>query len=84
MADNQANRPHRPAKEKKKHTGGDNPKAFAFAKPGKLQKAAARSHDVCLVAILLTVYGKKMTFLLEPRLTQARNRSKKSDYTCLW
>lgn len=24
-----------------------NPKAFAFSKPGKLQKAAARSQDVC-------------------------------------
>ncbi|CAI4217084.1 unnamed protein product, partial [Parascedosporium putredinis] len=23
-----------------------NPKAFAFANPGKLQRAAARSHDV--------------------------------------
>ncbi|KAK8217273.1 Glycoside hydrolase 2 (Mannanase, beta-galactosidase) [Zalaria obscura] len=46
MADNQANRPHRAPKEKKAHSGGPNPKAFAFAKPGKLQKAAVRSHDV--------------------------------------
>jgi len=45
MADNQTNRAHRRAKEKKKHSG-ENPKAFAFARPGKLQKAAARSHDV--------------------------------------
>ncbi|KAL8923372.1 MAG: hypothetical protein Q9208_004642 [Pyrenodesmia sp. 3 TL-2023] len=44
--DDQANRPHRPAKVKKKHTGDKNPKAFAFANPGKLQKQAARSHDV--------------------------------------
>ncbi|KAI9709028.1 MAG: hypothetical protein M1812_007784 [Candelaria pacifica] len=44
--EDQANRPHRKTKEKKKHTGGPNPKAFAFARPGKLQKQAARSHDV--------------------------------------
>ncbi|KAL9594781.1 MAG: hypothetical protein Q9219_006840 [cf. Caloplaca sp. 3 TL-2023] len=42
----QANRPHRKAKVKKKHTGDKNPKAFAYAKPGRLQKQAARSHDV--------------------------------------
>jgi hypothetical protein len=24
-----------------------NPKAFSFANPGRLQKTAARSHDVC-------------------------------------
>ncbi|KAI9847116.1 MAG: Glycoside hydrolase 2 (Mannanase, beta-galactosidase) [Thelocarpon superellum] len=46
--EDQANRPHRKAKEKKttKHSGGPNPKAFAFANPGRLQKQAARSHDV--------------------------------------
>ncbi|MCJ1478091.1 Glycoside hydrolase 2 (Mannanase, beta-galactosidase) [Lambiella insularis] len=44
--DDQANRPHRKPKEKKKHTGGPNPKAFAYAAPGRLQKQAARSHDV--------------------------------------
>ncbi|KAL8658775.1 MAG: hypothetical protein Q9202_007430 [Teloschistes flavicans] len=46
--EDQANRPHRKAKVKKKHTGGlnKNPKAFAYAHPGKLQKQAARSHDV--------------------------------------
>ena len=61
--DDQANRPHRKTKEKKKHTDGNcsgflvarntltafigsNPKAFAFANPGRLQKQAARSHDV--------------------------------------
>ncbi|KAL8706792.1 MAG: hypothetical protein Q9201_000218 [Fulgogasparrea decipioides] len=44
--EDQANRPHRKAKVKKKHTGDKNPKAFAYAKPGKLQKQAARSHDV--------------------------------------
>ncbi|KAL8951994.1 MAG: hypothetical protein Q9222_002062 [Ikaeria aurantiellina] len=44
--DDQANRPHRKAKVKKKHTGDKNPKAFAYANPGKLQKQAARSHDV--------------------------------------
>ncbi|KAL8761388.1 MAG: hypothetical protein Q9184_002483 [Pyrenodesmia sp. 2 TL-2023] len=44
--EDQANRPHRPAKVKKKHTGDKNPKAFAYANPGKLQKQAARSHDI--------------------------------------
>ncbi|KAK4985014.1 Glycoside hydrolase 2 (Mannanase, beta-galactosidase) [Elasticomyces elasticus] len=46
MADNQANRAHRKTKEKKPHSGGPNPKAFAYANPGRLQKQAARSHDV--------------------------------------
>ncbi|SPO05877.1 related to GTP-binding protein Bms1p, required for distinct steps of 40S ribosome biogenesis [Cephalotrichum gorgonifer] len=41
----QVHKPHRKAKEKKKQTG-ENPKAFAFANPGKLQKQAARSHDI--------------------------------------
>jgi hypothetical protein len=45
MAD-QGNRPHRTTKEKKPHTGDKNPKAFAFNAPGRLQKTAARSHDV--------------------------------------
>ncbi|KAL8837244.1 MAG: hypothetical protein Q9170_002617 [Blastenia crenularia] len=44
--DDQANRPHRKTKVKKKHTGDKNPKAFAYANPGRLQKQAARSHDV--------------------------------------
>ncbi|KAL8899688.1 MAG: hypothetical protein Q9207_006073 [Kuettlingeria erythrocarpa] len=44
--EDQANRPHRPAKVKKKHTGDKNPKAFAYAHPGRLQKQATRSHDV--------------------------------------
>ncbi|GAB0132713.1 hypothetical protein EsDP_00001141 [Epichloe bromicola] len=42
----QLHKPHRKSKEKKKHTGENNPKAFAFSKPGKLQKAAARSQDI--------------------------------------
>ncbi|KAF2684036.1 GTP binding protein Bms1 [Lentithecium fluviatile CBS 122367] len=47
MADqDQANRPHRKVKEKKAHTGDRNPKAFAYAAPGRLQKQATRSHDV--------------------------------------
>ncbi|KAF2198108.1 ribosome biogenesis protein-like protein [Delitschia confertaspora ATCC 74209] len=47
MADaDQSNRPHRKSKEKKAHTGGPNPKAFAFSAPGRLQRQAARSHDV--------------------------------------
>ncbi|OAL47534.1 DUF663-domain-containing protein [Pyrenochaeta sp. DS3sAY3a] len=45
MAD-QGNRPHRPAKEKKAHSGGPNPKAFAYAAPGRLRKQAARSTEV--------------------------------------
>ncbi|KAF1994293.1 DUF663-domain-containing protein [Amniculicola lignicola CBS 123094] len=45
MAD-QTNRAHRKTKEKKPHTGERNPKAFAFSTPGRLQKQAARSHDV--------------------------------------
>ncbi|KAI9825066.1 MAG: Glycoside hydrolase 2 (Mannanase, beta-galactosidase) [Thelocarpon impressellum] len=44
--EDQANRPHRKSKEKKKHSGGPNPKAFGYANPGRLQKQAARSHDV--------------------------------------
>ncbi|KAL8668395.1 MAG: hypothetical protein Q9168_006978, partial [Polycauliona sp. 1 TL-2023] len=44
--EDQANRPHRKPKVKKKHTGDKNPKAFAYANPGKLAKQAARSHDV--------------------------------------
>ncbi|KAI1470859.1 DUF663-domain-containing protein [Daldinia caldariorum] len=42
----QAHKPHRKSKEKKKPTGDHNPKAFAFSRPGKLQRAAARSHDI--------------------------------------
>ncbi|KAI9752018.1 MAG: NAD-dependent isocitrate dehydrogenase [Chaenotheca gracillima] len=45
--EDQANRPHRKTKEKKaNHSGAPNPKAFAYAHPGKLQRQAARSHDV--------------------------------------
>ncbi|KDB20085.1 hypothetical protein H109_07947 [Trichophyton interdigitale MR816] len=44
----QSNRPHRKSKEKgkKKDHGGPNPKAFAVNNPGKLQRQAARSHDI--------------------------------------
>ncbi|RDA91668.1 hypothetical protein CP533_0068, partial [Ophiocordyceps camponoti-saundersi (nom. inval.)] len=43
----QVHKPHRKSKEKKKKQSGDrNPKAFAFSKPGKLQKTAARSQDI--------------------------------------
>ncbi|KAI0161750.1 DUF663-domain-containing protein [Hypoxylon sp. FL1284] len=44
--DGQTHKPHRKSKDKKKHTGDRNPKAFAFSNPGKLQRAAARSHDI--------------------------------------
>jgi ribosome biogenesis protein BMS1 len=44
--DAQQNKPHRKSKEKKQHSGGPNPKAFAFSNPGKLARTAARSHDI--------------------------------------
>lgn len=45
----QLHKPHRKSKEKKTQSSGErNPKAFAFARPGKLQRTAARSSDVCL------------------------------------
>ncbi|KAJ8125616.1 hypothetical protein O1611_g8021 [Lasiodiplodia mahajangana] len=44
--EDQAHKPHRKAKEKKKPQGDHNPKAFAFSRPGKLARAAARSHDI--------------------------------------
>ena len=45
----QANRPHRKTKVKKKHTRDRNPKAFGYANPGRLAKQAVRSHDVSLL-----------------------------------
>lgn len=43
----QPHRAHRPTKEKKKHDSSQpNPKAFAYAAPGRLAKTAARSQDV--------------------------------------
>lgn len=45
--DEQSHRVHRPTKPKKKHEAGQpNPKAFAFAAPGRLAKQGARSHDI--------------------------------------
>ncbi|KAI0970574.1 GTP binding protein Bms1 [Xylaria arbuscula] len=44
--DDQAHKPHRKAKEKKKPQGDHNPKAFSYARPGKLARQAARSHDI--------------------------------------
>ncbi|KAI9764088.1 MAG: Glycoside hydrolase 2 (Mannanase, beta-galactosidase) [Geoglossum simile] len=45
--EDQSNRPHRKTKDKKRAAhSAPNPKAFAFANPGRLQKQAARSHDV--------------------------------------
>ena len=44
--EDQANRPHHKTKEKKKHTGDRNPKAFGYANPGRLAKQAVRSHDI--------------------------------------
>ncbi|KAH8681034.1 putative ribosome biogenesis protein [Xylariales sp. PMI_506] len=40
-----SHKPHRKAKEKKKHSG-DNPKAFAVSNPGKLARQHARSSDI--------------------------------------
>ncbi|KAI9663056.1 MAG: Glycoside hydrolase 2 (Mannanase, beta-galactosidase) [Bathelium mastoideum] len=42
----QVHKPHRAKKEKKTPTSGTNPKAFAYAAPGRVQKQAARSSDV--------------------------------------
>ncbi len=45
--ENQANRPHRASKEKKKpQKGQKNVKAFAVANPGRLAKTAVRSSDI--------------------------------------
>src|ERR1700709_1992872 len=45
--DTQANRPHRPSKEKKQPKKGErNVKAFAVANPGRLAKEAVRSSDI--------------------------------------
>lgn len=44
--EDQAHKPHRKAKEKKKPQGDHNPKAFGFSRPGKLARAAARSQDI--------------------------------------
>ena len=42
----QVHKAHRAKKEKKTPTSGRNPKAFAYAAPGRVQKQAARSHDI--------------------------------------
>lgn len=52
MDQQQSNKPHRAAKDgktakKKLHTNGNNAKAFAVNAPGKLQRQALRSSDVC-------------------------------------
>ncbi|KAL9126696.1 MAG: hypothetical protein Q9217_004293 [Psora testacea] len=44
--EDQQNRPHRKPKEKRKHIGDRNPKAFGYANPGRLAKQAVRSHDI--------------------------------------
>ncbi|KAK2789994.1 Glycoside hydrolase 2 (Mannanase, beta-galactosidase) [Onygenales sp. PD_12] len=45
--EDQVNRPHRKSKEKKKKDhSGPNVKAFAVAHAGRMQKQAARSHDI--------------------------------------
>lgn len=43
----QVNKVHRKTKEKKQRpAGSENPKAHAFANPGRLQRQTARSHDI--------------------------------------
>ena len=44
--EDQANKPHRKAKVKKREQTGTNPKAFAFANPGRSFKQAVRSHEI--------------------------------------
>jgi hypothetical protein len=86
MAD-QGNRPHRTTKEKKPHTGGPNPKAFAFATPGRLQKTAARSHDVCRLLdpqkALLTGTGQRKAPPRSSRRPPPR-RSTPNHCRCRW
>lgn len=53
MDQQQSNKPHRATKDtktakKKLHTNGHNAKAFAVNAPGKLQRQALRSSDVCI------------------------------------
>jgi hypothetical protein len=78
MADAQSNRPHRPKKEKKPHTGDKNPKAFAYAAPGKLKRQAARSTEVCksrsCALSLLTFPGQRKA----PPRTARRPSSRRS------
>lgn len=63
--DDQGNRPHRKTKEKKGHDKSQpNPKAFAFAKPGKLTKNAHRSGDV---RIDIDILNYKRSILTVPR-----------------
>ena len=44
--EDQANRPHRKSKAKSKSASRSNPKAFAFAAPGRLKRDAARSSEI--------------------------------------
>lgn len=90
MAD-QANRVHRKTKEKKPHSGGPNPKAFAYATPGKLQRQAARSQDVwdscpCTCTVL-TSLGQRKTPPCparrpSPRRSASRHRRRRWPSRC--
>jgi hypothetical protein len=73
MAD-QGNRPHRETKAKKAHTGGPNPKAFAFSAPGRLQKTAARSHDVRHCAYLHSMIGTLLTNVRRSKKSASTSR----------
>ena len=55
----QSNKPHRASKsdntaKKKLHVNGNNAKAFAVNAPGKLQRQAMRSSDVCIILISIS------------------------------
>jgi hypothetical protein len=80
--EDQSNRPHRPAKEKKAHTGDKNPKAFAFNAPGKLQKQARRSHDVWLLRALRNInpnsYRSKKSASTSPSSTASPKKRPQS------
>lgn len=84
MSEAQANRPHRKQKEKKAPTSGErNPKAFAYATPGRLAKQAARSHDVrqfnYLLHTMLTSYLRsKKSASMSRLLTAFRKRHRPS------
>jgi len=66
MSEPQSHQPHRPVKARKseKIEKGKNPKAFAYATPGRFAKQAARAHDVSI----LTHFN--CTFLLTIGLDQ--------------
>ncbi|KAK8080501.1 hypothetical protein PG997_008319 [Apiospora hydei] len=65
--EDQSHKPHRKAKEKKKHSGDVNPKAFGVSNPGKLARQAARSQDI-----------KEKSFHVPPRRPYTRPSTRAS------